>query len=212
LNFVSDLILHNPNLLRDKVTLPGQLNIDRCDASRADAGKEGFGVRSRVLVTLNCQQAVAILFQKNRLPGREARRKLCRLVCPKIYRTMQGEKMKTAKSMLVGLLFGATADAALAAIQANDPAPGLLLIVYTWCSLLLLCLPALYIIFRRGLAWRSRLAWLLGFVVINIGSYGFWALVLFNGGGDVIFTPIPWVLALIPGLGLTWRYKYAVDA
>ena len=125
--------------------------------------------------------------------------------------------MKIAKLMFGGLLIGAAASAAAATDDVGGPnALAIIIFFYIPGTLFFGALPAIYIVFRRGMVWTDKLMWFSELAVIDIGSCGLLYLVFSNGirinGEESFFSPIPWILVLIPSYVYAYFYKRSVDA
>ena len=122
--------------------------------------------------------------------------------------------MKPVQLTLGALLACAAVGAAGATDDVGGPGSAVLWIFYAEAALALMCLPALYILFRPGPAWTKRLVWLLALAAVDLGSCGLLYLAFFGGGGsgDAMMTPIPWLLVLVPGYVCAYSYKRVVDA
>lgn len=121
--------------------------------------------------------------------------------------------MKSFQMTLGGLLAGAAVGAAAATDDVGGPGAAVLVLFYAEAALALMSLPALYILFRPGPAWTKRMVWLLALVAVDLASCGLSYLAFMGGGnGDVMMTPIPWLMVLVPGYVLAYRYKRAGDA
>ena len=122
--------------------------------------------------------------------------------------------MKTAKLMFAGSLIGACASAAAGTDDVGGPGSALTIFIYLQATLCLMALPAIYIIFRRGLPVTKKLIWFLALAAVDIGGCGLLYLALFSHGHNelLFFTPIPWILVLLPGYIFAYIYKRAAVA
>lgn len=94
----------------------------------------------------------------------------------------------------------------------GGPGPAIMVLFFAEIALALMSLPALYILFRGGLGWARKLRWFLALAAVDLGSCGLLYMAFFGGGnGDAMFSPIPWILVLVPGYVLAYFYKVAGD-
>ena len=120
--------------------------------------------------------------------------------------------MDFSRMAIAGLFTGASGSAAAYGVDGGTAYAAHSMFYYAVTTVCLMGMSALYIIFRRGASGTERLIWLSMLVAVHSGSLGVMYLAFSSLNNYALLTPVPYVLALIPGYILANCYKVVIDA